>query len=44
MWMPQMRHSLRTINVAAARESGLRAFHVNGLAEVERALFAEGWL
>jgi len=32
------------INVEAARKSGLRAFHVNGLAEVRRVLISEGWL
>lgn len=32
------------VNVEAARRFGLRAFHVNGLAEVRRALVAEGWL
>lgn len=32
------------VNVEAARESGLRAFHVNGLVEVREALSAEGWL
>jgi hypothetical protein len=32
------------MNVDAAREFGLRAFHVNGLADVRRVLLAEGWL
>jgi glucose-1-phosphatase len=31
-------------NVAAARALGMRAFHVNGLVEVQRTLAAEGWL
>jgi putative hydrolase of the HAD superfamily len=31
-------------NVDAARAFGLRAFHVNGLAEVRSALAKEGWL
>jgi len=32
------------LNVEAARKFGLRAFHVNGLAEVRQMLTAEGWL
>ena len=32
------------INVEAARKFGMRAFHVNGLSELRRALIAEGWL
>ena len=32
------------LNVQAARKFGLRAFHVNGLAEVRHTLTAEGWL
>jgi putative hydrolase of the HAD superfamily len=31
-------------NVEGARKSGLRAFHVNGLAQVREVLVAEGWL
>jgi putative hydrolase of the HAD superfamily len=31
-------------NVDAAREFGLRAFHVNGLAEVRQTLESQGWL
>jgi putative hydrolase of the HAD superfamily len=32
------------VNVAAARAFGLQAFHVNGLAELQTALAAQGWL
>jgi glucose-1-phosphatase len=32
------------INVDAARDFGLQAFHVNGLSDVKRVLLAEGWL
>ena len=31
-------------NVIAARALGIQAFHVNGLAEVQRSLAASGWL
>lgn len=31
-------------NITAARALGMLAFHVNGLAEVEQALAAEGWV
>lgn len=32
------------VNVRAARHAGMRAFHVDGLAEVRRVVIAEGWL